>query len=384
VYDRLVNGLQHINGFTHVAYCTGPAQLAYLLSAFEVSGISPGDCLVHITASSSAVDLLKTLPVICGQVGMKIGDESLLTSSTLKEVLSPRGNAGRVHHSAFWYCWGGRGRNPIMRQFRKILPDMVFEYYDGFRSPIVALEQGKSRLSLSDANCYGDLRQLAEQRLLRPDGYFMLDDGLFTKYAPTEVQKRTDYIPLSVAQDKVRLVGQMLDEIDGGKPLEDGPGAVLLSGMFAEWYEFASLADELNMYDGILGIVRSLSRTTPILVKPHPRTSPEKMRGLEDICAEYNAVFHIRQQLVEYMLERSGRHDVAVIGPPSTALLSTIQFGYGRAFCPSQHLIASYIGHQYADDYWMTRDHELMEIAGVNMINSLQELRDLLRESMVS
>ena len=384
VYRRFSNGLQHIDGISHVAYCTGPAQLAYLLSAFEVSGISAGDCLVHITASSIAVDLLKTLRVVCGQVGMKIGDESLLTSPTWKEALSLRRNAGHAHHTAFWYCWGGRGREPIMRQFRKILPDMVLEYYDGFRSPIVALEQGKNRLSLSDANRISDLRQLAVERLLRPDGYFMLDDGLFTKYAPAEVQKRTDYIPLSVAQDKVRLVGQMLDEIDGGGPLEGSPGAVLLPGMFAEWYEFAPLVDELKMYADILGAIRSMSSTSPILVKTHPRTPPEKMQGLGDICAKYNTGLYTRQQLVEYMLEKSGRHDVAVIGPPSTALLSTIQFRYGRAFCPSQHLIASYIGHQYADDPWMTRDHELMEIAGVNMVNSLQELRDLLRESMVS
>jgi len=64
--------------------------------------------------------------------------------------------------------------------------------------------------------------------------------------------------------------------------------------------------------------------------------------------------------------------------------LSTIQFGYGKAFCPSQRLMVSYVGHEYIDDYWMTRDHELMEIAGVNMFDSLQELRDLLRESIAS
>lgn len=385
VYDRLGNRLQHIDGFSHVAYCTGPAQLAYLLSAFEVSGISPGDCLVHITASLRAVDLVKTLRVVCGHVGMKIGDESLLTSPTLKEVLSLRRNARHAHPSALWYCWAGRGREPIIRQFRKILPDMVFEYYDGFRSPIVALEQGRNRLWLSDANCYDDLHQLAVQRLLRPDRYFMLDDGLFTKYAPTEVQRRTDYIPLSVARDKVRLVGQMLDEIDGGeKPLQDGSGAVLLPGMFSERREFASLIDEQNIYADILKAIRSVSQTAPILVKPHPRTSPEKMQGLGNICAKYKAELHSRQQLIEYILDKSGRRDVAVIGPPSTALLSTIQFGYGRAFCPSQFLMASYIGPEYANDPWMTSDHELMEIAGVNMVNSLQELRDLLREARIS
>jgi len=380
VYDRLGNGLQHIDGFTHVAYCTGPAQLAYLLSAFEISGITPRDCLVHITASLRAVDLVQTLHVLCGQAGMKIGDESLLPSPTLKEALALRRNTKHAHPSAFWYCWAGRGREPILRQFRKILPDMVFEYYDGFRSPIVALEQGGSSNSPLDANHIGDLRQLAEQRLLRPDGYFMLDDGLFTKYAPAVVQKRTDYIPLSVAQDKIRLVGQMLDEIDGGGPLEDSPGAVLLPGMFSERREFASLVDELNIYADILKAIRSVSRTAPILVKGHPRTSPEKMQGLGNICAKYKAELYSRQQLVEYIFEKSGRRDVAVIGPPSTALLSTIQFGYGRAFCPSQQLMASYVGHEYADDHWMGRDHELMEIAGVNMVDSLQELRDLLGE----
>jgi len=212
----------------------------------------------------------------------------------------------------------------------------------------------------------------------------MLDDGLFTKYASTEVQRKTQYISLRTVQEKIRLVGEILDEIDGEKPLEDSPGFVLLTGMFSERREFASLADELNMYADMLEIVRSMARTTPILVKPHPRTSPEKMQGLEDICAEYNAVLHIRQQLVEYILEKSGRHDVAVIGTPSTALLSTIQFGYGRAFCPSLRLMASYISPEYANDPWMTKDHELMEIAGVNMVDSLQQLTDLLRESMVS
>jgi len=384
VYGRLGKGLHHIAGFSHVAYCTGPAQLAYLLSAFEVSGISPRDCLVYIQTASSAVDLLKTLPLVCRHLGLKMGDASLLPSPTLKEALAFRINAKYAHHAAYWYCWAGRGREPIMRQFRRILPDMVFEYYDGFRSPMVALEQGNSSSSPSDVNCMRDLRQLAVQRLLHPDGYFMLDDGLWKKYAPTEVQKRTDYIPLQVAQDKIRLVGQTLDEISGEEPLQDGPGAVMLPGMFSERREFASLEDELNMYDGILKAIHSVSRTAPILVKPHPRTSPEKMQGLEDICAKYNAKLHTRQQLVEYMLEKSGRRDVAVIGPPSTALLSTIQFGYGRAFCPSQRLMASYIGPEYANDPWMTRDHELMEIAGVNMVDSLQELRDLSRESMVS
>jgi len=385
VYSRLSNGLQHIDGVSHVAYCTGPAQLAYLLSALDVCGISLSQCTILPFPGSAKNDDLKTMLIkACSHLGMQITDPVSMFLPTLSDahrLYDPAHDRPMVVH---WYCQGVPYCRNALHHLRKTLPNIVFEYYDGFGSLIAALEQEKNRLSLSDANCIGDLRQLAVQRLMRPDRYFMLDDGLFIKYAPTEVQRRTDYIPLNVAQDKIRLVGQILDEIDGGKPMEDGPGAVLLTGMLSEVGRFASLVDELNMYDDILGVVRSVSRTTPILIKTHPRTSTEKMRRLEDISARYNAVLHTRQQLVEYILEQSGRRDVAVIGPPSTALLTTIQFGYGRAFCPSQRLIASYAGHKYADDRRMTKNHELMEIAGVNMVNSLQELGDLLRESMGS
>jgi len=385
VCGRFSNGLQRIDWFTHVAYCTGPFQLAFLLSALDVCGISPNQCTILPFPGAAKNDDLKTMLVkACSHLGMQTTDPVSMLSPTLSDarrLYDPASNRPRV---VYWYCQGMPYSSSALHHLRKTLPNIVFEYYDGFRSSIAALEQAESSILLSDVNCIGDLRQLAVQRLMRPDRYFMPDDGLFTKYAPTEVQKKTDYIPLNVVQDEIRLVGQTLDEIGGGEPLKDSPGVVLLTGMFSERRGFASLADELNMYDDILGVVRSVSRKAPILVKTHPRTSPEKMHRLEDISAEYNAVLHTRQQLVEYMLEKSGRHDVAVIGPPTTALLSTIQFGYGRAFCLSQQLMASYVGHQYANDDWMARDHELMEIAGVNMVNSLPELGALLGEARIS
>jgi hypothetical protein len=378
--NQLSEGLQHKAGFTHVAYCTGPAQFAYLLSALNIYGISLGQCtILPFPGSAQNDDLKKTLFKACAHLGMQTVDPASMPSPTLSDARRLYDSARSRPRVVHWYCRGVSYCRYALHHLRKTLPDIVFEYYDGFGSLIAALEQEKNRLSLSDANCIGDLRQLAVQRLMRPDRYFMPDDGLWKKYAPTEVQRRTDYIPLSVAQDKIRLVGEILDEIDGDeKTLEDSPGAVLLTGMLSEAGRFASLVDELNMYDDILGVVRSVFRTAPILVKTHPRTSTEKMQRLENICAKHNSVLHTRQQLIEYILDKSGRHDVAVIGSPSTALLSTIQFGYGRAFCPSQHLIASYAGHKYADDLRMTRNHELMEIAGVNMVDSLQQLRYLL------
>lgn len=384
VCGQFSNGLQHIAGVSHIAYCVGPFQLAFLLSALQVSGIMPASCMIlpyAVIFGVSNDDLLKNLLLVCGHLGMKTVDASLSPSPTLKEAHSLLRNEEHSHRSPFWYCKGGLWPLSVLSHLRKVLPDIVLEYYDGLGSHIAEFEQEKRHLSFLDAHGFGGLRQLAIQRLMRPDRYFMPDDGLWEKYAPKEVQNRTHYVPLKVTQEKIRLVGQMLDEIDGGKPLEDGPGAVLLTGMFSEWRKSILLVDELNMYAEILEIIRSMSRTTSILVKTHPRTSPEKIQRLGDISARYNARLHTRQQLVEYMLDKSGRRDVVVIGPPSTALLSTIQFGYGSAFCLGKRFIESYLGSHGHDEHLLA-SIDLLSKAEVTVVDSLADLSELLREQV--
>jgi len=384
VCGRLSNGLHRIDDFSHIAYCVGPFQLAFLLGSLQVSGILPERCMVFTFATIRGVsndDLLRSLHMVCEHLGMRTSNASLLLSPTLKELHSYYSDAERNHHSVFWYCKGGLWPISALNYLRKALPDIVFEYYDGLGSHISELEQEKRRLSLKEACGFGDLRQLAVQRLMRPDGYFMPDDGLWQKYVPKEIQSRTHYIPPNVARDKIRLVGQMLDEVDGEKSLIDAPGVVLLTGAYSEWHKAVSLVDELNMYAGILEVIRSVSQTTPILVKTHPRTFPEKVQGLEDVCAKYNAVLYVRQQLAEYILEKSGRHDVVVIGTPSTALSSTIQLGYGRALCLNYHFIGSYLGHYNCNERSLTGVALLSE-TGVTVIDSLAELSESLREQV--
>ena len=379
----VTDGLQHLAGFSHVAYCVGPFQLAFLLSSLQVSGIAPASCMVLPFAAIRGVpneDLLRDLRQVCRKLGMETTDASLLSSPTLERACSVFRDTERYHNSAFWYCKGGLWPLSALSHLLKVLPDVVFEYYDGLGSCIAASEQERKRISLSHAHDLGALRQLAVQRLMQPDRCFMPDDGLWQKYAPTEIQQRTHYLPLGIIQDKIRLVGETLDEIHRGAPLEDAPGAILLTGVFSEWRKSVALVDELNMYADILAVIRAASHTTPILVKTHPRTLPQKTQGLGDICAKYNARLDTRQQLVEYILEKSGRHDVTIIGPPSTALLSTLQFRYGRPFCLSQSFMASYIGPDYGGDAWQGMHHQVMEEAGIPVIDSLTELSDFLRE----
>jgi len=384
VCDRLGSGLQYINRFTQAAYCVGPFQLAFLLSSLQVSGIPPASCMIlpyAVIFGVSNDDLLKYLLLVCGHLGMKTVDASLLPSPTLKEAHSLLRNEGLSHRSPFWYCKGGLWPLSVLSHLRKVLPDILLEYYDGLGSHIAEFEQKRRHLSFLDAHRFGDLRQLAIQRLMSPDRYFMPDDRLWEKYASKEVQNRTHYVPLKVIQEKIRLVGRILDEVDSRQHPVDTPGAVLLTGMLSERRRPISLVDELNMYAEILESIRSMSRTTSILVKTHPRTSPEKIKRLGDISARYNARLYTRQQLVEYILDKSSRRDVVVIGPPSTALLNTIQFGYGSAFCLGKRFIESYLGYHERDERPLTGVGLLSE-SGVTIIDSLADLSELLREQL--
>jgi len=385
VYSRLSNGLQHIDGFSHVAYCTGPFQLAYLLSALDVCGISPGQCtILPFPGSARNDDLKKTLVTACSHLGMQIADADLLPALALSDAFRMRGGVPSESRRAFWYCQGIPYTAGALRHLRKTLPNIVFEYYDGLGSHIAAFEQEKKRLSLSDARGVGDLRQLAVQRLMRPDWYFMPDDGLWARYASPDTQARTQYMALHIIQGKLKLVGDTLDDIDVERwPEQDSPDVILIMAKLSEVRREVALEDELRMYNDLLRTIRAVSKTASILAKTHPRSSPEKMHRLQEICARHDARLYTGQQLIEYIVEKSGRHDVTVIGPPSTSFLTTIQFNYGRAFCLSQSFMASYIGPDYGNDSWQTMHHQLMEVAGVATINSLPELAALLEERRI-
>jgi len=267
------------------------------------------------------------------------------------------------------------------------MPDYVFEYYDGIGSHIAAFEQEKRRLSLSDARGFGDLRQLAVQRLMRPDMHLMPEDGLWQKYAPPHSQAKTRYVPLSVMLSNIRLVGEILDNISGDPwPSKKGPAIIILPSRVSELRHpvgSESLAEnELRMHDDLLGIVRSVSKTASILVKAHPRTGPETVRRLQEICAKHDARLYYRQQLVEYILDKSRRRDVLVIGLESSASLwNTLLFGWGRSVCLSKGFVASYIGHQNILDSALAC-FNLLSKNKVAVVDSLSALSEFLQEQM--
>jgi len=369
-------------GLSHVAYCTGPFQLTFLLAALEVCGVSREQCtILPFPGSARNNDLKKTLIKACSLLGMQTTDIDLLPLPTLSDAFHARYSVQTERRLAFWYCQGIPYTSGALHHLRKTLSDTVFEYYDGLGSYIAASEQEKQRLSLSDAHGVSDLRQLAVQRLMRPDMHLMPGDNMWARYASPETQSRTQYVSLDVIQGKIKLVGNILDNIDVEQwPPCDSPDVILVIAKLSEIRREVALEQELRMYNDLLRTIRGAFKSASILAKTHPRSSPEKMHRLQEICAEHNARLYTGQQLAEYFVERSGRRDVAFIGPPSSSFLSAIQFNYGSAFCLSQSFMASYIGTGYRNDSWQTMHHRLMEVAGVATINSLFELEVLMRE----
>lgn len=374
VLERITNP-----GLLHLAYCTGPAQLVYLLSALEVASVPLDSCTIYPFPGSAANDDLKKRVIeVSEYLGIAVLDPEVLPVYSLKQTLVHRFLARR--EVAFWYCRGVPFCSNALAHLQKSQPTLVFEYYDGYRSPIVSQLCSKSLFRLRGIRRPSRfIRQFIVRKLMTPDRYFMPNDSLWQQYAPCKVQASTFCIPLDVVRRKIKLVGGILDGLNSpGSHNTGSPGVVLVTGMFAERQRDVVMADELRMYEDILKTVRSVAKTVPILAKTHPRSSTEKMRRMETICARYNVYLYTGQQLFEYILEKSGRRDVVVIGPPTTALLNTLSLGYGTALCPAQQFMASYLGDNYTNGYLVAEDHTLMEMAGVTMLSNLPQLAELL------
>jgi len=385
-HGRVDNGWGSLAEFQHVAFCSGPAQLAFLLAAFEVFGISPRGCTIQpYPGSAKNDDLKRTLVEASSLLGMQTTDLDHLPSPTLSDAFQIQNGLPSDRRLAFWYCQGDPFHPRVMYYLQRVMPDRVFEYYDGLGSLIAASEQAKTRVSLPEIRCLGDLKRFSMQRLMQPDKHLMPANGLWERYASPETQSRTHQVPLHTIREKIRLVGDILADIDGHQwPEQGSPDVILIMAKLSEIRREVALEDELRMYNDLLKTVRTAFKSASILAKTHPRSSPEKMDRLREICAEHDAGLYTGQQLIEYVVEKSGRHNVAFIGPPSTSFLSATQFNYGRAFCLSQSFMASYIGPDYGNDSRQTMQHQVMEAAGVPVVNSLSELAATVREHKIS
>jgi hypothetical protein len=58
----------------HLAYCTGPAQLAYLISSLEIFGIRPNDCTLILNPGVASDDVRRYMLKICNELKMNVTD----------------------------------------------------------------------------------------------------------------------------------------------------------------------------------------------------------------------------------------------------------------------------------------------------------------------
>ncbi len=361
----------------HIGYCTGPAQLVYLLAAWDAAHVDPSQCAVlPFEAGSMNDELLRTLSRAVDALGLRILDELPQRYVSLQRLLCYR--VLHLGRTTFWFSRGHPKCVEALQFMRCLCPGRVFEYYDGYRSPLVAREveqlrcrRRKRRKMLTRA----ELRY----RILMADKFFMPRSSLWLEYAPKALRRRTVLFESVTIQKLIRRVGMILKQEATSIERRRVGGIVMLTGMFSERFKNLALADEVRMYEALLQQLRKASASIPILLKVHPRTSKEKEYELEAICSRYSARLFRSQQLVEYLFEcyGDGPKKTILIGPPSTALMNAVEFGYGLSCSLSPFFLAEHLGHEYLTTSLVQEDHDLMLAAGARSLDRVEEIEDI-------
>ena len=385
-------------GVDHVAYCTGPAQLAHLLAALECARVPAERCRIILRPGGGNEGLGESMAALCRELGLGATHyKELPAGGSLGVVLSryaPRAFrrlAGR-RPRAFWYSMGVLGGTgapmapPAYDCACRTRPRYLIEYYDGLRSFVPAsVQHGGRDGRRSLVSRVSDWPQrMMRTRVMAPDWYYMPDAPVWRERAPLGAQKRASLVPLESMRAKARLVGRALEPASPGpSPFADSAGMVLTAGLVAERNKRfgARLCDEIRLYDDALRAVRGAASQLPILIKAHPRSSADMMRRLETVAATYGARTDVREQLLEFILDESPHSGFLVFGPPSTALLNTVWLGYGTAACPSLSLLGSYVGQGYLRNRLAEQDHAVMVAGGVREVQELSELVELAAET---
>ena len=368
----------------HIAYCTGPAQLVYLLSALETEGVSPRD--VCIVSNSEYKPNERLQPALSNVVdALCFRQQTILATEadTLTRCFLWR-HVPRWRPRTFWYCRGAPHPHSVMSLLKALRPSRVFEYYDGFRATVTVRlaatrRMVQPRLSwLSTAERRQKRERFMTWKALEADRYFMPRHSQWEQYAAANVLARTTYLRKDVIWHNVERVGRLLQKSSpetGASSPGRGPGFVLLAGLFSQRCPNVQLEDEVRLYGDILKHVRAKAHSMPLLVKMHPRTTHEKRERLADLCDQSGARLSTDQQLVEFVIQQAQWSAALVVGGPSTALLNVRIHELGLPLCASGEFMSTYLGEGYATSGGIIReDHRLMENAGVASLSHLDDL----------
>lgn len=368
-------------GWRHIINCSGPAQLAFVLAALEVWGIERKTVALHPIGGEY---LNQMIVALAREFDIEVFCERELLSPRSLDYWMPRHLRRSRVKVAWWYS---RGHFPILGSIaawcRSLAPKAIIEYYDGFRSPIVAAKTSRlNLLGLLKVDPLRGLKRVYDEEQVRPDLYVMRDDKMWRTYAHARARARTHFVRPDVVISHLERVGEVLFRLTKDESwIGFSPRIVILAGRFAEYGNPRfSIDDETNMYTDLLHSVREVSADTRILVKAHPRTSGQKAEHLKAACSRFGARLTSGRQLAEYILQKEpGRHRI-LLAPPSSTLVNAHEFDLARCFCLGEALITSYVGRDYTSHQLFMEDHAIMADAGVTSLNSLEELKGAVQE----
>jgi hypothetical protein len=371
-----MTAVEHWENASHVAYCTGPAQLTYLMSALREAGVSRDAVLIMPYKGGAANDELEdVLGKLARLLGFDFVNPNSIRTSGLRHVMIRAGLQAPQKRTIFWFSRGISFSPVILKHLWKTDAAKLAEYFDGFRSFIVL--DGSPRRRIRSATVVGllrNLRSLMLCRLIEPEWRFLLSDPQWTKVA-FESPEKNRWFGLDTLEQSIVEVGTCLEQLGrGGQEIPGKSRFVLLCGMFSERVASVSLERELGMYDEILNAVASASPGLQLVVKSHPRSSTVKMAALQGLGRAHGALVITAQQLIEYLLIRAEAGATVALAPPSTSLLHLERLGLATPMCLGVEFLCQYFGRSYRHQDFVREDHAVMGWAGITKLDSLLQL----------
>lgn len=353
------------------ALCGGPPQAAFLSATIDAMGVDPSRVGVLLGVQQFDSDLASATGALCRALGWRIvsGGEvgSLLNGLRWKPrpilLLLSRGVA----------C-----ENRILDALLRLRPRRVVEYYDGYRSYVIARQTRMCHLASDPVGPLTRLRIAFGRAARAADGYAMPDDGCWLRYASSSLHDRLIRLSRQHVTRAIERVGQWYDT---PVPAYD---VIYLTNIYSERSAAIAQADELRLYDAALAAIRQAVPAGRIAIKAHPRTSPVKLKALDHLAQRHGAVHAEAGQLVEYDLLRRPEVCTWVVGGPCTALLNVKWLKCGRAACASYKLLRRYLGVGYKNITWAHEDHATMSECGVSEFAGWTALSQMLDRGLNS
>lgn len=195
---------------------------------------------------------------------------------------------------------------------------------------------------------------------LTATSYWALNEALWSRYSRSGwVRERTCLIPREAMIESLKQA-----KVEPTIPFR----AIIVGNVYAE-RGLCSFAHEIAVCERVIMALHDSGIVTAI--KPHPRSSPEKVAALKELVDRFSGLIieDTLRPLETYVVANPGNRPI-VIGAPSTALLNTVDFNLGTALCTGSGVFTSTTA--YTD--------KLFETAGVLVAHTPVQLDQFLRE----